>query len=59
MSFTHEPDDARQGRDRPSSTDLEQPLNSHYVDLQSGSPLVTCDLVSHVANQQSDALQKQ
>ena len=44
-----EPDDARQGRDRPSSTDLELHAQLTSVDLQSGSSLVMCDLVSHVA----------
>ena len=43
------PDNARRGGDRPSSTDLELPLNSHFVDLQSGSSLNACDLASHVA----------
>ena len=47
-----EPDDARQGRDRPSSTDLELLLAQlTSVDLQSSSSLVACDLVSHVALQ--------
>ena len=35
------------GGDRPSSTDLELPLNSHPSNLQSGSSLNTCDLASH------------
>src|SRR5947209_3309618 len=45
-----EPDDARRGGDRPSSTDLELHAQLTSVDLQSGSSLVACDLVSHVAN---------
>ncbi len=44
-----EPDNARQGRDRPSSTDLELLAQLTSVDLQSGSSLVACDLASHVA----------
>ena len=44
-----EPDDARQGGDRPSSTDLELHAQLTSVDLQSGSSLVACDLASHVA----------
>jgi hypothetical protein len=44
-----EPGDARQGRDRRSSTDLELLAQLTSVDLQSGSSLVACDLVSHVA----------
>ena len=44
-----EPDDARQGGDRPSSTDLELHAQLTSVDLQSGSSLVVCDLGSHVA----------
>ena len=44
-----EPDDARQGGDRPSSTDLGLHAQLTFVDLQSGSPLVVCDLGSHVA----------
>ena len=44
-----EPHDARQGGDRPSSTDLELHAQLTSVDLQSGSPLVVCDLGSHVA----------
>ena len=35
------------GGDRPSSTDLELPLNSHPSILQSGSSLNACDLASH------------
>jgi uncharacterized protein len=45
-----EQDDARQGGDRPSSTDLEPPAQLTSVDLQSSSSLVMCDLASHVAN---------
>ena len=48
-----EPDDARQGRDRPSSTDLELLAQLTSVDLQSDSSLVTCDLASHVAKRSS------
>jgi hypothetical protein len=48
-----EPDDARQGRDRPSSTDLELLAQLTSVDLQSGSSLVACDLASHVAKRSS------
>ena len=44
-----EPDSARQGRDRPSSTDLELLAQLTSVDLQSGSSLNACDLASHVA----------
>ena len=45
-----EPDDARRGGDRPSSTDLELPAQLTFsVDLQSGSSLNACDLASHVA----------
>jgi hypothetical protein len=44
-----EPDDARRGGDRPSSTDLELHAQLTSVDLQSGSSLVMCDLASHVA----------
>jgi len=44
-----EPDDARRGGDRPSSTDLELRAQLTSVDLQSGSSLVMCDLASHVA----------
>ena len=49
-----EPDDARQGGDRPSSTDLELLAQLTSVDLQSGSSLVTCDLASHVAKHSSE-----
>lgn len=48
-----EPDNARQGRDRPSSTDLELLAQLTSVDLQSGSSLVACDLASHVAKPSS------
>jgi hypothetical protein len=44
-----EPDDARRGGDRPSSTDLELVAQLTSVDLQSSSSLVMCDLASHVA----------
>ena len=45
-----EPDDARRGGDRPSSTDLELPAQLTFsVDLESGSSLNACDLASHVA----------
>ena len=45
-----EPNDARRGGDRPSSTDLELPAQLTFsVDLQSGSSLNACDLASHVA----------
>ena len=44
-----EPDNARRGGDRPSSTDLELLAQLTSVDLQSGSSLVACDLASHVA----------
>ena len=44
-----EPDDARRGRDRPSSTDLGPHAQLTSADLQSGSPLAMCDLGSHVA----------
>jgi hypothetical protein len=44
--------DARRGWDRPSSTDLE--LHAHIrLILQSGSPLVSCDLASHRPEQAS------
>ena len=50
-----EPDDARRGGDRPSSTDLELPAQHHIaLILQSGSSLNTCDLASHVRNRQRD-----
>jgi hypothetical protein len=42
-----EPDNARQGGDRSSSTDLELHAQLIYIDLQSGSSLNTCDLASH------------
>ena len=49
-----EPDDARRGGDRPSSTDLELPAQHHIGSiLQSGSSLDTCDLASHVRKRQS------
>jgi len=48
-----EPDDARRGGDRPSSTDLELLAQLTSVDLQSGSSLVVCDLASHVAKRSS------
>jgi hypothetical protein len=44
-----EPTNARQGGDRPSSTDLELHAQLTSVDLQSSSSLNACDLVSHVA----------
>jgi hypothetical protein len=50
-----EPDNARRGGDRPSSTDLELHAQLTSVDLQSGSSLVACDLASHVAKQSSGA----
>ena len=49
-----EPTTHAEGGDRPSSTDLELPLNSHSVDLQSGSSLITCDFASHVPTRSSD-----
>ena len=42
-----EPNDARRGGDRPSSTDLELHAQLTSVDLQSGSSLNACDLASH------------
>jgi hypothetical protein len=51
-----EPDDARQGGDRPSSTDLELLAQLTIVDLQSSSSLVMCDLASHVASHSSGVL---
>jgi hypothetical protein len=50
-----EPDDARRGGGRPSSTDLELLAQLTLVDLQSGSSLVMCDLASHVAKRSSGA----
>jgi hypothetical protein len=44
-----EPDSARRGGDRSSSTDLELHAQLTSVDLQSGSSLNACDLGSHVA----------
>jgi hypothetical protein len=44
-----EPDSARQGGDRSSSTDLELHAQLTSVDLQSSSSLNACDLASHVA----------
>jgi hypothetical protein len=50
-----EPDNARRGGDRPSSTDLELHAQLTSVDLQSDSSLVACDLASHVAKRSSGA----
>ena len=47
-----EPDDARRGGDRPSSTDLELHAQLTSVDLQSCSSLDACDLASHVRKRQ-------
>jgi hypothetical protein len=45
-----EPDDARRGGDRPTSTDLELPAQHHIrLILQSGSSLVSCDFASQRA----------
>jgi len=52
-----EPDDARRGGDRPSSTDLELLAQHHIrVDPPIGSSLTTCDLASHIDLQQSAAV---
>jgi hypothetical protein len=49
-----EPDDARQGGDRPPNTDLELHAQHHIrADPPIGSSLTTCDLASHIDLQQS------
>ena len=48
-----EPDNARQGGDRPTTTDLE--LHAQHrirVEPPIGSSLTTCDLASHIENRQ-------